>query len=88
MICPIGLSPSGLPDCGKIFLVVQVHHVDSHVPKSQDAEVHKNNQQLPRLKWLRWIWIGNVNVNYYSLSWVHDTLGHQGRDAAYRKAHG
>lgn len=47
---------------------MQVHHADARVPKSQAAEVHKDNQQLPRLKWLRWIWIGNINVNYYYLS--------------------
>lgn len=47
---------------------MQVHHVDAHVPKSQATEVPKNNQKLPRLKWLRWIWIGNIYVNYYYLS--------------------
>ncbi|GAB0203245.1 hypothetical protein GRJ2_002790100 [Grus japonensis] len=27
-------------------LIVKVHHIDAHVPKSQDTEEHQNNQQV------------------------------------------
>jgi len=47
-------------------LVAKVRHMDAHVPKSRATEEHQNNHQVDqaaRLKWLRWIWTGNIRVN-------------------------
>ncbi|GAB0208026.1 hypothetical protein GRJ2_003268300 [Grus japonensis] len=70
-------------------LVVKVHHVDAHVPKSQATEEHQNNQQVDQA--------AKIEVAQVDLDWqhkgelftawqAHDTSGHQGRDATYRWA--
>lgn len=51
---PIGsadVNPCGLLNCGKTLpkvekLVVKVHHVDAHIPKSWATEEHCNNEQV------------------------------------------
>ncbi|KAK4827627.1 LOW QUALITY PROTEIN: hypothetical protein QYF61_019837 [Mycteria americana] len=70
-------------------LVVKVHHVDAHVPKSQTTEEHQNNQQVDQAAKtevaqvdLDWQHKGELFVAW----WAHDTSGHQGRDATYRWA--
>ncbi|GAB0206876.1 hypothetical protein GRJ2_003153200 [Grus japonensis] len=71
-------------------LVVKVHHVDAHVPKSRATEEHQNNQQVDQA--------AKIEVAQVDLDWqckgelfiaeqAHDTSGHQGRDATYRWAH-
>ncbi|GAB0203253.1 hypothetical protein GRJ2_002790900 [Grus japonensis] len=44
-------------------LVVKVHHVDAHVPKSQDTEEHQNNQQVDQA--------AKIEVAQVHLDWQH-----------------
>ncbi|KAK4811084.1 hypothetical protein QYF61_016370 [Mycteria americana] len=60
-------------------LVVKVHHVDAHVPKSQATEEHENNQQVDQAAQIE-VAQGELVIAW----WAHDTSGHQGRDATYR----
>ena len=70
-------------------LVVKVHHVDAHVPKSQGTEEHQNNQQVDQAAKIQ---VSQVDLDWqhrgelFIARWTHDTSGHQGRDAAYRWA--
>ncbi|KAK4810543.1 hypothetical protein QYF61_004506 [Mycteria americana] len=65
-------------------LVVKVHHVDAHVPKSQATEEHQNNQQVDQAAKME---VGQVDLDWqhkgelFIAQWAHDTSGHQGRDA-------
>ncbi|GAB0207493.1 hypothetical protein GRJ2_003215000 [Grus japonensis] len=70
-------------------LVVKVHHVDAHVPKSRAAEEHQNNQQVDQAAKIE---VAQVDLDWqrkgelFIARWAHDTSGHQGRDATYRWA--
>ncbi|KAK4810570.1 hypothetical protein QYF61_004533 [Mycteria americana] len=65
-------------------LVVKVHHVDAHVPKSQATEEHQNNQQVDQAAKME---VAQVDLDWqfkgelFIAQWGHDTSGHQGRDA-------
>ncbi|PKU42449.1 hypothetical protein llap_7249 [Limosa lapponica baueri] len=71
-------------------LVVKVHHVDAHVPKSRATEEHENYQQVD---WAAKIEVAEVDLDWqhkgelFIAVWAHDTSGHQGGDATYRWAH-
>ena len=64
-------------------MVVKVHHVDAHVPKSQATEEQKNNHQVDQAarivaqRVLDWQNKGEL----FLARWAHETSGHQGRDA-------
>ncbi|GAB0210357.1 hypothetical protein GRJ2_003501500 [Grus japonensis] len=68
-------------------LVVKVHHVDAHVPKSRATEEHQNNQQV--VDQAAKIEVAQVDLDWqrkgelFIARWAHDTSGHQGRDATY-----
>ncbi|KAK4832245.1 hypothetical protein QYF61_021170 [Mycteria americana] len=70
-------------------LVVKVHHVDAHVPKSRATEEHQNNQQVDQAAETE---VAQVDLDWqrkgelFIAWWAHDTSGHQGRDATYRWA--
>ncbi|GAB0209336.1 hypothetical protein GRJ2_003399300 [Grus japonensis] len=70
-------------------LVVKVHHVDAHVPKSRATEEHQNNQQVDQAAKIE---VAQVDLDWqhkgelFIARWAHDTSGHQGRDATYRWA--
>ncbi|GAB0209782.1 hypothetical protein GRJ2_003443900 [Grus japonensis] len=70
-------------------LVVKVHHVDAHVPKSQDTEEHENNQQVDQAAKIE---VAQVDLDWqhkgelFIARWAHDTSGHHGRDGTYRWA--
>ncbi|GAB0203617.1 hypothetical protein GRJ2_002827300 [Grus japonensis] len=70
-------------------LVVKVHHVDAHVPKSWATEEHQNNQQVDQAAKIE---VAQVDLDWqrkgelFIARWAHDTSGHQGRDATYRWA--
>ncbi|KAK4806926.1 hypothetical protein QYF61_012647 [Mycteria americana] len=70
-------------------LVVKVHHVDAHVPKSQATEEHQNNQQVDQAAKIE---VAQVDLDWqhkgelFIARWAHDPSGHQGRDATYRWA--
>ncbi|RMC12269.1 hypothetical protein DUI87_09781 [Hirundo rustica rustica] len=71
-------------------LIVKVRHVDAHVSKSRANEEHHNNEQVDKA--------AKVKVSQVDLDWqhkeevflarLHDTSGHQGRDATYQWARG
>ncbi|XP_064309328.1 ribonuclease H-like [Phalacrocorax carbo] len=70
-------------------LVVKVHHMDVHIPKSQATEEHLNNQQVDQAAEIEvaqvdldWQHTGELSI----APWAHGTSGHQGRHAAYRRA--
>ncbi|GAB0207599.1 ribonuclease H-like [Grus japonensis] len=44
-------------------LVVKVHHVDAHVPKSRATEEHQNNQQVDQA--------AKIEVAQVDLDWQH-----------------
>ncbi|GAB0205217.1 hypothetical protein GRJ2_002987300 [Grus japonensis] len=70
-------------------LVVKVHHVDAHVPKSRATEEHQNNQQVDQAAKIE---VAQVDLDWqrkgelFIARWARDTSGHQGRDATYRWA--
>ncbi|GAB0209282.1 hypothetical protein GRJ2_003393900 [Grus japonensis] len=70
-------------------LVVKVHHVDAHVPKSRATEEHQNNQQVNQAAKIE---VAQVDLDWqhkgelFIARWAHDTSGHQGRDGTYRWA--
>ncbi|GAB0205118.1 hypothetical protein GRJ2_002977400 [Grus japonensis] len=70
-------------------LVVKVHHVDAHVPKSRATEEHQNNQQVDQAAKIE---VAQVDLDWqrkgelFIARWAHDTSGHQGRDETYRWA--
>ncbi|GAB0185886.1 mitochondrial enolase superfamily member 1 [Grus japonensis] len=70
-------------------LVVKVHHVDAHVPKSQATEEHQNNQQVDQAAKIE---VAQVDLDWQHKSelfiacWAHDTSDHQGRGKTYRWA--
>ncbi|GAB0187656.1 hypothetical protein GRJ2_001230900 [Grus japonensis] len=70
-------------------LVVKVHHVDAHVPKSQATEEHQNNQQVDQAAKIE---MAQVDLDWqhkgelFIARWAQDTSGHQGRDVTYRWA--
>jgi len=70
-------------------LVVKVHHVDAHVPKSWATEEHQNNQQVDQAAKIE---VAQVDLDWqhkgelFIAWWANDTSGHQGRDATYRWA--
>ncbi|KAK4806863.1 hypothetical protein QYF61_012584 [Mycteria americana] len=70
-------------------LVVKVHHIDAHVPKSQATEEHQNNQQVDQAAKIE---VAQVDLDWqhkgelFIARWAHDTSGHQGKDATYRWA--
>ncbi|KAK4828648.1 hypothetical protein QYF61_000296 [Mycteria americana] len=69
-------------------LVVKVHHVDAHVPKSQATEEYQNNQQVDQAAKIE---VAQVDLDWqhkgelFIAQWAHDTSGHQGRDATYSR---
>ncbi|GAB0208806.1 hypothetical protein GRJ2_003346300 [Grus japonensis] len=70
-------------------LVVKVCLVDAHVPKSQAAEAHQNNQQVDQAAKIE---VAQVDLDWqhkgelFIARWAHDTSGHQGRYRTYRLA--
>ncbi|GAB0203799.1 hypothetical protein GRJ2_002845500 [Grus japonensis] len=70
-------------------LIVKVHHVDAHLPKSRATEEHQNNQQVDQAAKIE---VAQVHLDWqhkgelFIAHWAHDTSGHQGRDATYRWA--
>ncbi|GAB0206633.1 hypothetical protein GRJ2_003128900 [Grus japonensis] len=70
-------------------LVMKVHHVDAHVPKSRATEEHQNNQQVDQAAKIE---VAQVDLDWqhkgelFIARWAHDPSGHQGRDATYRWA--
>ncbi|KAK4828480.1 hypothetical protein QYF61_026705, partial [Mycteria americana] len=70
-------------------LVVKLHHVDAHVPKSRATEELQNNQQVDQAAKIE---AAQVHLDWqhkgelFIAQWAHDTSGHQGRDATYRWA--
>ncbi|GAB0193848.1 hypothetical protein GRJ2_001850100 [Grus japonensis] len=70
-------------------LVVKVHHVDAHIPKSRATEEHQNNSQVDQAAKIE---VAQVDLDWqrkgelFIARWAHDTSGHQGRDATYRWA--
>ena len=70
-------------------MVVEVCHVDAHVPKSQATEEQQNNHQVDRAAKIE---VAQINLDWQHKSelflarWAHDTLGHQWRDATYKRA--
>ena len=86
-------NPSGPLHYGKTLLprvenmVVEVHHIDAHVPKNCATEEYQNNQQVYQplgLKQLRWSWDWQRKGERVLGWWAHDTSGHQGSAATYR----
>ncbi|GAB0209769.1 hypothetical protein GRJ2_003442600 [Grus japonensis] len=86
---PIWADPSLWQDIAAQLekLVVKVHHIDAHVPKSRATEEHQNNQQVDQA--------AKIEVAQVDLDWQrkgelfiprcsHDTPGHQGRESTYR----
>uniref|UniRef100_A0A8B9FPQ9 ribonuclease H n=1 Tax=Amazona collaria TaxID=241587 RepID=A0A8B9FPQ9_9PSIT len=71
-------------------LVIKVRHVDAHVPKSRATEEHQNNQQVDKAAQIE---VAQMDLDWqhkgelFLARWAHDTLGHQGREAAYRWTH-
>ncbi|GAB0190434.1 hypothetical protein GRJ2_001508700 [Grus japonensis] len=71
-------------------LVVEVCHVDAHVPKSWATEEHQNNQQV--VDQAAKIEVAQVDLDWqhkgelFIARWAHDTSGCQGRDATHRWA--
>ncbi|GAB0209580.1 hypothetical protein GRJ2_003423700 [Grus japonensis] len=71
-------------------LIVKVHHIDAHIPKSRATEEHQNNQQVDQAAKIEAV---EVDLDWqrkgelFIALWAHDTSGHQGRDATYRWAH-
>ena len=69
-------------------MVVEVCHVDAHVPKSQATEEQKNNHQVDQAarivaqRDLDWQNKGEL----FLAQWAHETSGHRGRDATYKWA--
>jgi len=70
-------------------MVVNVCHVDAHVPKSRATEEQQNNHQVDQA--------AKIEVAQIDLDWqnkgelflargAHETSGHQGRDATYKWA--
>ncbi|KAK4830577.1 LOW QUALITY PROTEIN: hypothetical protein QYF61_011755 [Mycteria americana] len=68
-------------------LVVKVHHIDDHIPKSQATEEHQNNQQVDQAAKIEVDLDWQHKGELFIAQWAHDTSGHQGRDATYRWAH-
>ena len=70
-------------------MVVKVHHVDAHVPKSRATEEQKNNHQVD---WAARIEVAQIDLDWQNKSelflarWARETSGHQGRDATYKWA--
>ena len=70
-------------------LVVKVHHVDAHVPKSRATEENQNNQQADQAAKIK---VAQVDLDWHHKGeqlmarWAHDSSGHQGRDATCRWA--
>ncbi|GAB0209571.1 hypothetical protein GRJ2_003422800 [Grus japonensis] len=71
-------------------LIVKVHHIDAHIPKSRATEEHQNNQQVDQAAKIEAV---EVDLDWqrkgelFIARWAHDTSGLQGRDATYRWAH-
>ena len=67
-------------------LVVKVHHIDAHIPKSRATEEHQNNQQVGQAAKTE---VAQVDLDWQRESelfiahWAHGTSGHQGRGATY-----
>jgi len=70
-------------------LVVNVRHVDAHVPNSRATEELQNNHQVDQAAKIE---VAQVDLDWqhkgelFIARWTHDTSGHQGRDATYRWA--
>jgi len=68
-------------------LIVKVHHMDFHFPTSQASEEHQSNQQEDQTAKIEVAQVDPVWQQKGELliaQWVHDTSGHQGKDATYR----
>ncbi|GAB0177969.1 hypothetical protein GRJ2_000262200 [Grus japonensis] len=71
-------------------LTVKVCHVDAHISKTWATEEHLNNQQVDQAAKIE---VDQVDLDWqhkaelFIARWAHDTSGHQGRDATYRRAH-
>lgn len=75
-------NPSVLLHCGKIAswidnMVVKVHRVETYPVKTTSRWI-----TLLALKWLRYIWTGNISMNYFWLD--GPIIYHEGRDATCR----
>ncbi|KAK4817217.1 hypothetical protein QYF61_003741 [Mycteria americana] len=72
-------------------LVVEVCHIDAHVPKSLATEEHQKHQQVDQAAKIE---VAKVDLDWqhkgelFRAGWAPDTSGHQGRDATYRWACG
>ena len=70
-------------------MVVKVHHVDAHVPKSRAAEEQQNDHQVDQAARIE---VAQIDLDWQHkgelfLAWqAHETSGHQGRDAIYKWA--
>ena len=72
-------------------MVVEVCHVDAHVPKSQATEEQKNNHQIDEAARIE---VAQIDLDWqkkgelFLAQWAHEPSGHQGRDATYKWARG
>lgn len=70
-------------------MVVKVHHVDAHVPKSQATVGQQNNRQVD---WAARIEVAQIDLDWQNKRelfltwWARETSGYQGRDAPYKWA--
>ena len=61
-------------------MVVKVHHVDAHVPKSQATEEQQNNRQVDQAARIE---VAQIDLDWQHKSelflaqWAHETSGHQ-----------
>ncbi|TRZ18876.1 hypothetical protein HGM15179_008233 [Zosterops borbonicus] len=68
---------------------VKVCHVDAQVPKRWANEEHQNNEQVDQAAKIE---VSKIDLHWQHkrelllAQWVHDALGHQGRDATYKWA--
>ncbi|RMC08142.1 hypothetical protein DUI87_15176 [Hirundo rustica rustica] len=68
-------------------LLVKVHHVNAHVPKSWANEEHQNNEQVAQAAKIE---VSKIDLDWqhkgelFLARWAHDASGHQGRDATYK----
>uniref|UniRef100_A0A8C9FQ94 RNase H type-1 domain-containing protein n=1 Tax=Pavo cristatus TaxID=9049 RepID=A0A8C9FQ94_PAVCR len=70
-------------------MVVKVHHIDAHVPKSRATEEHQNNQQADQAARIE---MAQVDLDrqhkgeLFLAQYAHNTSGHLGRDVSCRWA--
>jgi len=70
-------------------LVLKMHHMDAHVPKSWTTEEDQNNHQVDQAAKTEVVQVDldwQHKGDFFIVRWAHDTSGHQGRDVTYRWA--